>query len=297
MTDAVAVRQIACTQCGAPLELHGGQRVQSLNCAYCGAVLDARKDYRVLFQYQNREKPFSPLQLGMQGRIKGVEFTLIGMLQYVSEDQYKWLDYQLYSPTHGYAWLTYNRGHYVFTRRTRDLPKPSSLRRDLPPRTRIYLGKETFLIYESYQARVAYVEGELTWIAREGDAIEVLEAINPPRVLSYVNTEAELEYEISEYLSPQFIHDSFELPGEVEIARGIHPAQPYPHQEFTDNLLSDLKLYLWFAAIAIFISLLSGVTSGYFILLLVLFGGIGFYTLMLRYSFEQQRWAEVVEDD
>src|SRR3712207_7000282 len=36
----------------------------------------------------------------------------------------RWVSHQLFSPTHDYSWLTYDNGHVIFSRRTRDVPEP-----------------------------------------------------------------------------------------------------------------------------------------------------------------------------
>ena len=112
MNDSLPTEKISsirCTACGAPLTLHGGgHKIQTLNCAYCGAVMDARHDFAVLAQFANQHRPECPLELGMQGKLKGVDFTIIGMIAWFAEGE--WVDLLLYSPTHGYAWLSYEQG-------------------------------------------------------------------------------------------------------------------------------------------------------------------------------------------
>ena len=108
------VRSINCTQCGAPLTLHGGHRVESLTCGFCGSVLDAHEDFKVVRTYADLKRPYSPLALGMSGKIKDVEFTIIGMVQYRDAWHDSWLEYAIYSPTHGYAWVAYEHGHFLF---------------------------------------------------------------------------------------------------------------------------------------------------------------------------------------
>ena len=126
------LRAINCTACGATLDVLGGHRVKSLVCGYCGSVMDSHAGYQVIQRYRDSpDRPAAPLALGMEATLKGVPFTIIGMIEYVSRqsgpgwaETYDWISFQLYSPTHGYAWLTWNKGHYVFSYRTRDLPHP-----------------------------------------------------------------------------------------------------------------------------------------------------------------------------
>ena len=85
-TSSNKLSSIRCTGCGAPLKLHGGgHKIQTLNCEYCGAILDARHDFAVLAQFANQRRPDCPLTLGMQAKFKGVDFTVIGMIGWFAE--------------------------------------------------------------------------------------------------------------------------------------------------------------------------------------------------------------------
>jgi len=221
------VRSINCTQCGAPLELHGGHKVRSLNCGYCGSVMDSHEGYKVVQQFKESIRPSSPLLIGAQGKIKGIDFTVIGMVQYQSAEGYGWLDLQMYSPTHGYHCLSYEDGHFIFNRRTRDIPRPAKVEH-FKLKKPVFLGKQKFALYEQYRAKIQYVEGELTWVAKQGDWYKITEATAPPQMLSYEESAAEEEYYRGEYLEPEVIYNSFEVDSEAQRKpQGTHMAQPY----------------------------------------------------------------------
>ncbi|MCH9671585.1 MAG: DUF4178 domain-containing protein [Gammaproteobacteria bacterium] len=220
-----ALRSVNCTQCGAPLELHGGHRVQALACSYCGAVLDSKDEYKVVQQFVKRDRPPTPFELGMKGVIHGVEFTIIGMVQWRTMDGYAWLEFQIFSPTHGYAWLEIFRGHYIFSRRVRDLPTE---RVSPITRSQFRLRDGTFSVFESYSATILYVEGELTFIAEAGDNVRVIDAIDPPRMVSVeYRDDQEEEYSWGEYLQPEDVHAAFGLTDVKTKPIDIHPAQPF----------------------------------------------------------------------
>lgn len=224
------VKSIRCTSCGAPLTLHGGgHKVRTLNCDYCGAVMDVHKEFKILAKF-NRAKtmrPECPLDLGMQGEIQGIEFTIIGMVGWKSVYGDTWIDLLLFSPTHGYTWLSYNDGHYVFSRRIRDIPD-----RDLtyglePKRDKVIFSGREYLFFERYNAEITYVAGELTWLAKVGDKTQQSEAIDPPFLLSSDKRKKEREFYVGEYLDAAYIHEQFAASDELPEKQGIHPAQPY----------------------------------------------------------------------
>ena len=246
MSTTTAARTINCTQCAAPLELHGGHRVRSINCGFCGAVLDAKDEYQVVKQFKNLKRPPMPLKLGMQGKIKDVEFTVIGVLQYRDNEGYQWLEYQLFSPTHGYHWLVYSRGHFVFSRRVRELPRISNTQK-----SKFKAKGMTFRVYESYSASIVFVEGELTYVARIGDSISVTEGICPPYSFAVERSQGEQEYVFGEYIEPATIYAAFKAGEPPPAPDSIHAIQPYVPKEST---LSVSRIGRWFAVPALLIA-------------------------------------------
>ena len=227
------LKAINCTACGATLDVLGGHRVKSLTCGYCGSVMDRHAGFQVLERYRNQpDRPYAPISIGMTATLKDVAFTVIGMIQYVShqsgpgwEESYDWISFQLYSPTHGYSWLTWNNGHYLFSYRTREMPHPATPQR-LEQKDAVKLEDRTFRMFERYPAEIAYIEGEFTWIAKRGERVHAIEAIDPPFMFSYERGENELEYSIGEYMDAADVHAAFGIDASPR-PQGIHPAQPF----------------------------------------------------------------------
>ncbi len=218
------VRGIQCTNCGAPLTLHGGgHRIRVLTCEYCGAEMDVRAHYAVLARFSEQVAPFTPLKLGMRGEIDNVSFIVIGMVGWVADGD-RWVDSLLYSETHGYAWMSYHQGHFVFERRVRDLPSVTLWA--LKAKERFRARGETFRFYERYRASIIYVAGELTWVAKVGDGAWQAEGIAPPLLYGTERTERESEYYLGEYFEPADVYKAFGIPGKPRKRIGVHPAQP-----------------------------------------------------------------------
>ena len=247
MSTANAARTINCTQCAAPLDLRAGHRVKSLNCGFCGAVLDSKNEYRTVSQFKNVKRPPMPLKLGMQGKIKGVEFTVIGVVQFRDNEGYQWLEFQLFSPTHGYHWLVSSRGHFVFSRRVRELPRISNVQK-----SKFKAKGMTFSVYESYTASIIFVEGELSYVARVGDKISVTEGICPPYNLARESNADEQEYVFGEYIDAAQIYAEFKVSKPYPKANTIHAIQPYVAKE---SALSLSRIGRWFALPALLVAL------------------------------------------
>jgi hypothetical protein len=232
------IRRINCTQCAAPLSLHGGHKVSSLTCGFCGSVMDAHADFAILKRYKKLRRPNCPIKIGMSGVIKDVEFTVIGMVRYTSERIYHWVDLQLYSPTHGYAFLTYENRHFVFSRRIRDLPMPGKISR-FKEKAPVTVSGRKFRAFEEVNAEINFVEGELTWVAKVGDKSHSIDCIAPPYGFSYEGNDNEIEYFLSEYIDQPLIYKAFnidEIDQPTLKPSDNHPLRPYPKEGLLHNL-------------------------------------------------------------
>ncbi|MEM7407142.1 MAG: DUF4178 domain-containing protein [Pseudomonadota bacterium] len=229
-----ALRSLNCTQCGAPLTLLGGHRVESLTCGFCGSVMDAKDDFKVVATFKDLKRPYCPIKIGMRGIVKDVEFTVIGMVQYRDEEYATWVELAMFSPTHGYAWLEYDHGHFIFSRRTREQPEFGGALHHKSP---FMAHGVTFRTHSMYGATVTFVEGELTYTAQVGDRVSLTEGIAPPLGFTIERTGSENEYQLSEYLEPADVLEAFGL--EADIARNratVHPIQPYQASWFISGL-------------------------------------------------------------
>lgn len=205
MTEAL--RSINCTSCGAGLSVLGGGRVLTQVCGYCGAVLDAQDAYKVLDSIGKRNHPDSPVQIGMTLTYEGVDFTVIGTLGMVEKHrgrEWRWVEHQVFSPTHGYLWLNIEDGNLTFTRKLRDfdmrqwLTSASVERAETPPR-RVYQGAN-YRYYETTTAQIDFMEGEFNWIPKLGETVTVVSLLGPDAMLELVDSPREREAEISRLL-------------------------------------------------------------------------------------------------
>jgi predicted RNA-binding Zn-ribbon protein involved in translation (DUF1610 family) len=205
-------KTINCTSCGAGLSVLGGGRVRGHVCGYCGAVMDAHEGYKLVQQYKDMPRPNTPLEIGMTGQIHGADFTIIGTIgnvMYEDGEAYRWTDHQLYSPTHGYAWATWNPEERVasFTRRVRGVP-------DIMDAERIRMHGETYRVSEQYVSRIEFCEGEFTWAPQVDEETLVTEAYSSPYVLAVNRTrnaegEDEIEFALTERMNPAALLEKF----------------------------------------------------------------------------------------
>ncbi|CRL12090.1 hypothetical protein NIT7321_02962 [Phaeobacter italicus] len=170
MSRAADLLAVNCTACGAGLDVLGGGRVIVHVCPYCSTALDAVEGYRALRKFNETPRPDTMLEIGQSGDIFGVRYTVIGLLQLEERwggRTWQWIDYQIFSPTHGYAWLTFEQGEVIFTRRHRsDCWLSAHSAETANSRLSVWERGRRYVYYETSNSRVIYAEGEFTWVPR-----------------------------------------------------------------------------------------------------------------------------------
>ncbi len=241
------VQSIKCTNCAAPLKLLGGGRVESITCSYCKSVLDLNDNYKVLSNFKNVKMSYSlPFEVGMRGKLKGIDYTIIGRVSY-NETVYvehTWSDFLLFSPLYGYAWLTYEQGHLIYSKRNRTFPNLTW--DEIGKQSLVVVDGESYKPYDAYTAKITYVEGELTWIAKFGDKTDYIDLIASPFGITAENNGVEIEYYNDEYMDRNEVYEAFSIPKDKRDGAGeFHPLEP-----FKRPLLKALsKVSLWFMVI------------------------------------------------
>lgn len=243
MSGQDTLRSINCTSCGAGLSVLGGGRVAAQVCDYCGAVLDATDAYKVLAQYRGMERPSTPFTPGMRGQIDGVEWLVIGTLGMTETYEgrtWRWVEHQLYSPTHGYCWLSVEDGHFVFTRKLRGLGRngffTTAQIEGMENRPTTYRGDERFAYYDSGTSEIDFAEGSFNWVPRKGDHSRYVTLLGDTAMLTHLESPSEREVERSTYLDWDTTCAAFGL-ADAPRPKGVHPLQPFRRWRHGDFLL------------------------------------------------------------
>lgn len=207
---------IRCPTCGAGLDILGGGRVTTHVCPYCASALDATESYRLLATYSGMPRAQSPLAIGMETTLDGVSWTIIGVLTLQEWDEdtpWTWVDHLLYSPTHGYCWLTLEDGHLTLTRRWRKGSSPGFIGQakvgSSKHRPTARADDTTFTYYESTTGKILSIEGEFTWRPRPGDLEKSVSLLGPGRMLTFVESARETEVEMTTYPDQAALWASF----------------------------------------------------------------------------------------
>jgi predicted RNA-binding Zn-ribbon protein involved in translation (DUF1610 family) len=206
MSRDASLHSVNCASCGAGLDVLGGGRVTVHICPYCGAELDATEGYRLLRAYDRLpDRPDSPMRIGDTATFFDAQFTVIGTLglQEAWHGQiWTWVEHQLFSQTHGYAWLSVEEGHLVFSRRHRTDVWLSSARVERSDnRPVVSLDGKRFHYFETTEPEITFAEGEFTWRPSRGSKSTVVSAISDDQIVEFQQSGRESEVYIGSYIT------------------------------------------------------------------------------------------------
>ena len=197
------------------------RQIESITCEYCNQVHSVKDNFKTLYRYQKSMYNIQRIPLGTVGKIKDVEFTVIGYVVYtdakveslneLDSDEW-WIEYQLYSKTHGYAFLSYEEESYYFYHRVYDLSQP--LMDNVQEFDSVRFRDKFFKVEEPYYAYAYFVAGTLTWKAKVGDSTYCVDAesgsgwfSDADYTLSYERSKTEDEYYLGEPI--EYLDEAF----------------------------------------------------------------------------------------
>lgn len=163
----------ACPGCGAPVEFRSAQSTHAV-CGYCqSAVVRDGEVLKRLGKVAELFDDHSLLQLQASGRFNGKPFTLVGRLQY-GTDEARWTEWQALFDDGSTAVLSEDNGAYVFSR-------PVGLKRDLPMAGHFRVGATTALNGKTFQVasnenvKLLSAQGELPKLPPLGQPFTMVE--------------------------------------------------------------------------------------------------------------------------
>lgn len=161
-----------CPGCGAPVEFRAAQSTHAV-CGYCQSTVVRQGD--VLSRLGKMGELFddhSPLQLFATGQYNKRPFTLIGRLQYKT-DEGTWTEWNAFFDDGTTGWLAEDNGAYVFTQ--------AAAQRSLPAADKFVVGKQVNVSGKPYSvasnatATLISAQGELPKLPPLGQPFSVVE--------------------------------------------------------------------------------------------------------------------------
>jgi hypothetical protein len=219
------VKALNCPKCGAAIVLRSFGQAQTVVCASCHCILDAKDpNLAILQQFGLKTSDIRPLiPLGTRGKLRGTDYEVIGFQRRstaVDGITYYWHEYVLFNPYKGVRYLSEYNGHWNDISICKQLPSSEGTSAD-------YLG-ETYKHFQTCAADTDFVLGEFPWQVRVGEHAAVTDFVHPPRVLSSEKMDKEVTWSIGEYMYGREVWDAFKLPGDPPEAMGVFENQPSP---------------------------------------------------------------------
>ena len=300
-------RAIDCPSCGASVGVRHAVKAKSVVCSQCGAQLDLTKPGFEILSKGSRaaEPPVGFLRLGMQGTLDGATQEVIGRIRYREQDWF-WDEWLLVSEAGKYAWVSEDEGKFKIHRAY--VPKSPVAPDMLTKGARIFMDQMGMHVREAGVARIAFVEGELTWKARLGETVHYADAGHGLRSFAFEWTDDEFEVFQSTPISRGALRAVFGQERHAKVDEELYrQAGPLRTSGIFLVVAAVLALLVWLAgdqARSVVTQskggvpvLMSGLTDGVPLDQggLALTGGLGFYELevyaqmtnqILEYTFE-----------
>ena len=240
------VKTFECPNCGGSVNVRAPG--QSLHCAceFCKAVVDLTDENYKIIQKANEGLKYSPrIPLGRRGKLEGITWETIGfMIRCETKWNFRWEEYLLFNPIHGYRFLILSNGHWNLIKMTMDHPAKSKIA------SQVMLDGKKFKKFESSTAKVEYVLGEFYWRVKIGDKVDMVDLIHPPYLLSLEHDANGRTWSIGEYMDRKEIVAAFGDDVKVPFPTGVAPNQP---NKAAENLkkIKPVAIVLILAAIAL----------------------------------------------
>ena len=244
------VKGLNCPKCGAAIVLRSFGQAQTVVCASCHCILDAKDpNLAILQQFEIKTSDIRPIiLLGTRGKLRGTDYEVIGFQRRSIQADgitYCWHEYVLFNPYKGIRYLSEYHGHWNDISICKMLPMSEGTSAN-------YLG-EIYKHFQTCDASTDFVLGEFPWQVRVGEHAGVADFVNPPRILSSEKMANEVTWSIGEYMYGREIWEAFKLPGAPPEAMGVYENQPSP---VTTNVTG---MWVAFAAFAmLLLALMAG---------------------------------------
>ena len=247
--DSAKVRKLDCTSCGAPQEIKGGIRSQTLVCEYCDAALDlTNPDFAIIWkaEEQRAHKIEPTVEIGSKAEFDGVEWEVIGFMRKsvaYSGIVYPWTEYLLHNYFHGYRWMTESDGHFNLMKTLHKLPTHQHGRPAAnPTQYELTYEGEKYSHFQSSRAKVDYVAGEFYWRVQLGQVVENHDYVEAPKLLSLEVGPRGNTWTQGIYLPASEVVKRFQVDkSKVIYASGVAPNQINPYKDTRKTVWKTLK--------------------------------------------------------
>jgi len=166
-------RAITCSRCGGALTLRA-ERAETAVCPYCHAQLDLTGSGYAFLEQLRRRPDDTALSVGLAGRLEGVDYVVAGFVRWSDPDAESSCldDWFLQGPAGRTGWLRFDGYAWQLCHVLRPTDADPVDLQTLDPESQwVNCDGAHHLVLERSRGTITYLEGELLWKARVGEAV------------------------------------------------------------------------------------------------------------------------------
>jgi hypothetical protein len=193
-TQAPVLKQLQCPNCGAALKQHLATS-QAIVCSSCHShVAIGMEEAKILSKGTKIPAPPVPIFPGDKAKLNNVDYFVMGRVVYRGwddEDRWHWHEWMLGGADGSLVWLSYSddEGFVMFRKLRVRVPFDADFGDAIPTGNDGHFAP----VVERYPAKILAAEGELTWQAKLGEDLKMVEGKLGNTFYSVQKTETELE--------------------------------------------------------------------------------------------------------
>lgn len=235
-SSAAPVAQLACSGCQQAITYYDVKDSEYYACPHCHSYFRYRGEGppQVLGKYEKMPTDLGVLPVGTPGVLAGHACRVVGYVRRAEakNPHYEWTEYQLFRPATGdYVQLAQYNGHWIVIQPE----EPSVTHEVLAARTDHCTATTSensfklYALYNRYQARICFAEGEFDWDIEGDDQLDIAEFIKPPLMLVQERRDKQTTWYRAEHVEPAAVAAAFGLnPDALPFREGVGAVQPDP---------------------------------------------------------------------
>ncbi|WP_205503352.1 DUF4178 domain-containing protein [Rufibacter psychrotolerans] len=226
--------EVLCPNCRKPLQLYTYAQARTVVCGVCSRLSEVQERGLVQIRAVDKEKQEPLIPIGTEGRIKGILYKVVGFLVHKEQSlKYRWREYVLFNPVHGYAFLSEYDGHWTFFQFISDISNGAKR-----TTSSLYYRGSEYKLYNKYRSQVLYAQGEFFWEITE-DNSEYLEYVAPPYMLTLSVNKVEQTWLLGEHIEPEMVQETFSIAAPMPYKIDVGAVEPFS-QNFSLSFVSKM---------------------------------------------------------
>lgn len=215
-----------CPSCGGMIDIRASGHSITAVCKHCSSVIDVNNESYKIIEKTKQAYRDTFLEIGEIGNLFGIDWEVIGYVEKRDElRNYRWEEYLLFNPYHGFRFLVNASGHWNFIK----VIKSDVI--GLYTSKQVKYNDTTYRLFLTGDAIVNYVKGEFYWRVKKGEAVRYADYIAPPYMLSAERNDEEINLTLGEYIKPKDVKTAFGIEKRMPRPESIAANQPRPYQK------------------------------------------------------------------